>query len=592
MKAPLKADLQALLSTACQSLLADAGAADAAPAAVHIENTRDPAHGDFATNLAMTLARPLKRNPRQIAEDLVARLPEDPRIERVEIAGPGFVNIFLSAAAWQGIARTILDTGADWGFDRSGARGRILIEFVSANPTGPMHVGHGRNAAHGDALARILSAAGWAVTREYYVNDAGRQVDVLTVSAWLRYLEACGETVTLPARGYPGDYLVTTGRALCDVHGDAFRHPAAIVFADLPTEPVEGDKDSVKQGQERYLDALIGRARALLGEAGYAQVRDFALESQIATIRDTLGRFGVAFDHYASEREVVQSGAPARALERLRASGHVYEADGATWLATSALGDEKDRVLYKSDGAATYFANDLAYHEDKIERGFDALIDVWGADHHGYIGRVRAAIQALTGRDDALEVTLIQFVSLSSGRMGKRSGNFVTLADLIDEVGADATRFFYLSRSQDQHLEFDLELAKSQSNDNPVYYVQYAHARICSVFGQARAQGVAVPDRADTDLLAPLTEDREQALLKLLARYPETVATAAAQRAPHTVSFYLRDLADALHGYYNAHKVLIDDAAVRDARLALLAATRVVLASGLGLLGVSAPESM
>lgn len=588
----MKAEIQTLLHTACAALFREEGVAEAPPETPHVENTRDPAHGDLATNLAMTLAKPLKRKPRDIAEALIGYLPDDPRVARIEIAGPGFINFHLSPAAWQDTARAILDAGPEWGFDHSGARGRVLIEFVSANPTGPMHVGHGRNAAYGDALARILGAAGWSVTREYYVNDAGRQVDVLTVSAWLRYLEACGETITMPARGYPGDYLVTTGRALCDVHGDAFRHPASAVFEGLPAEPTEGEKETLKQGQEAYLDALIGRARALLGESGYAQLRDFALAAQIEDIRQTLGRFGVAFDAFASERAIVESGAPARALEQLREGGHVYESEGATWLASSALGDEKDRVLYKSDGAATYFANDLAYHEDKLERGFDKLIDVWGADHHGYINRVRAAMQALAGRQDALEVTLIQFVSLSSGRMGKRSGNFVTLAELIEEVGADATRFSYLFRSHDQHLEFDMELATSRSNDNPVYYVQYAHARICSVFAQARDKNVAVPARATAELLAPLSENHELALLKHLTRFPELIASAAEQRAPHMLAFYLRDLADALHGYYNAHKVLIDDDAVRDARLALLAATRSVLAAGLGLLGVSAPESM
>lgn len=588
----MKADVQALLLSACRTLFEEAGMADAAPDTAHIENTRDPEHGDLASNLAMTLAKPLRKAPRQIAEALVERLPEHPHVAKVEIAGPGFINFFLAPSAWHETARAILASGEEWGFDRSGAKGSILIEFVSANPTGPMHVGHGRNAAYGDALARMLGAAGWQVTREYYVNDAGRQVDVLTISAWLRYLEACGETVTLPARGYPGDYLVATGMALYAERGDTFLVPAATIFDGLPEEPREGDKDDVKRGQEQYLDALIARAHALLGAEHYAAVRDFALDAQLATIRETLARFGVAFDAYASERAVVASGAPSRALARLREQDHVYEEEGAVWLRTSALGDEKDRVLYKSDGAATYFANDLAYHEDKVERGFDTLIDVWGADHHGYIGRVRAAIQALTGRTDALEVTLIQFVSLSSGRMGKRSGNFVTLADLIDEVGADATRFFYLSRSHDQHLEFDLELAKRQSNDNPVFYVQYAHARICSVFAQARSQGVAVPETASLEALAPLTTTHEIDLLKQLTRFPEMLQAAADNRAPHMASFYLRDLADALHSYYNAHKVLVEDAATRDARLALLAATRSVLVAGLGLLGVRAPESM
>lgn len=588
----MKSDIQKLLTTARDALLKEAGAsADTAPP-VQVEDTRDTTHGDVASNLAMTLAKPLRRKPRDIAEALVAQLPAHPHVARVEIAGPGFINFFLTPAAWHDVARGILAAGPEWGHDRSGRRGRVLLEFVSANPTGPMHVGHGRNAAYGDALARVLAAAGWNVAREYYINDAGRQVDVLTLSTWLRYLEQCGEGISLPARGYPGDYLVATAQALYAQHGNAFRHPAKLLFADVPKEPAEGEKEAVKQGQEAYLDALITRAQTLLGEADYRQVRDFALASQLEVIRGTLERFGVAFESWASEREIVGSGAPARALQRLQEAGHVYEADGATWLRTTALGDDKDRVLYKSDGSATYFANDLAYHEDKIERGFDLLIDVWGQDHHGYINRVRAAIEALTGRTDALEVALIQFVSLSSGRMGKRSGNFVTLADLIEEVGTDATRFFYLSRSQDQHLEFDLELAKRQSNDNPVYYVQYAHARICSVFAQAQAQDINVDGRHTGKALDALCEPQEMSLLRTLARYPEVIETAAVQRAPHMLSFYLRELADALHSFYNAQRVLVDDARVRDGRLALLAATRTVLASGLGLLGVSAPQSM
>jgi arginyl-tRNA synthetase len=589
----MKDRLQALVRDALHPLLAEAGAADAMPDPIVIEDSRDPAHGDYACNVAMVLARPLKQSPRKIAEALVARLPTGELVQRVEIAGPGFINFFIDPAARQDVVRAILAAGEGWGRDDSGARGRVLVEFVSANPTGPMHVGHGRNAAYGDALARLLAAAGWNVDREYYVNDAGRQVDVLTTSCWLRYLQALGETVPFPSRGYPGSYLVDTAQHLVEAHGDAFRVDTARLRADLPIEPGddEPDADARKRGQELFLDALIVRAHELLGDA-YPLVRDFALGEQLTAIRDTLARFQVEFERWASERDIVGSGAAGRALEKLREGGHVYEQEGALWLRTSALGDEKDRVLYKRDGAATYFANDLAYHEDKLERGYDRLIDIWGADHHGYIGRVRAAIEALTGRPDALDVKLIQFVTLSSGRMGKRSGNFVTFNDLIAEVGSDAVRFFYLMRSHDQHLEFDLELARSQSNDNPVYYVQYAHARICSVFRQAAEAGIVFDPATVGASLHRLSEPQESHLLALLARYPEVVRNAADQAAPHQMAHALRDLADALHSEYNANKCLVEDAELRTARLALMAATRQVLANGLALLGVSAPEQM
>lgn len=593
----MKDRLQDLVRDALRGLLDEAGAAGAMPDAIVIEDSRDPAHGDYACNVAMVLARPLKQVPRRIAESLAARLA-DPAvldaglIERVEIAGPGFINFFLRAEARLALIPTIL-TNPDWGHDRSGTQGRALVEFVSANPTGPMHVGHGRNAAYGDALAGLLAAAGWQVDREYYVNDAGRQVDVLTASCWLRYLQARGETVPFPARGYPGQYLVDTAARLLAAHGDAFHVDGAAVAAGLPEQPGDEEADEAlrKQGQEQFLDALILRAGELLGETRYAALREFALAEQLTAIRSTLAAFGVVFDRWASERDIVASGAAARALAVLRERGHVYDEGGAIWLRSSALGDEKDRVLYKRDGAATYFANDLAYHEDKLERGYDRLIDVWGADHHGYIARVRAAIEALTGRRDALDVQLIQFVTLSSGRMGKRSGNFVTFDDLIRELDPGAVRFFYLMRSHDQHLEFDLELARSQSNENPVYYVQYAHARICSVFAQAAAQGIGF-DAGAAQALQRLDTAQERQLLAQLGRYPEAVRAAAAHAAPHQMVHYLRELADALHSSYNANKCLVEDAALRDARLALMAATRQVLASGLGLLGVKAVERM
>lgn len=593
----MKSQLQALLEQALASLSSTLGRDVAMPAGLQIDAAKDARHGDFATNLALVVAKPLGQPPRAVAESLLKHLPASPLIAKAEIAGPGFINFFLAPGAFQSVVSTVIRQGTEYGCDRSGVNGKIMVEFVSANPTGPMHVGHGRGAAYGDSLASILAATGWQVHREYYINDAGRQVDILTLSVWLRYLEACGESLPFPKRGYPADYVRATSTALKVEHGDAFRHPAARVFEGLPTEPSapedadEKTKAAIKLQQESYVDALIERARTLLG-ADYAKIQRAGLDDQLAAIRATLEAFGVRFDQWYSEKSLVDSGFAAKAIDRLRAGGHVFEQDGATWLRTTAFGDEKDRVLFKADGAATYFANDLAYHVDKLDRGYPVLLDVWGADHHGYIARVRAAIEALTGRKDALRVQLMQFVTLSSGRMGKRSGNFVTLQDLVSEAGKDATRYFYLLRSHDQHLEFDIELARSQSNDNPVYYVQYAHARICSVFRQLADRGQSFDAHTSDAALHRLVEPQEKLLLTLLQKYPEMLAAAAKQYAPHLLAFFLREVADALHSYYNAHKFMVDDTELQTARLALITATRQVLANAMGLLGVTAPETM
>ncbi len=591
----MKSHLQDLLRVSLDKLLAESGATLAAPV-IQIDATKDSKLGDFASNLAMALAKPLGKPPRAVAEALVKNLPASPRVTKVEIAGPGFINFFLAADSFQAVVPTILTASEKFGRDDSGSKGKILVEFVSANPTGPMHVGHGRGAAYGDALSNILAAAGWQVLREYYINDAGRQVDVLVVSVWLRYLELCGETTAFPSRGYPADYIRATAEKLKTAQGTQLRRTAAEVVtglaadAAIPESASDAQKEEAKSRQETHIDALIARTKQLLG-ADYAVVQKLALDDQLADIRATLDAFGVRFDLWYSEKALVESGAAARALEKLKASGHVYGKDGALWLATEKLGDEKDRVLIKADGSATYFANDLAYHVDKLSRA-PKLMDVWGADHHGYIARMRAAIEAQTGRKDALSVQLIQFVTLSSGRMGKRSGNFVTLQDLIAEAGRDETRFFFLMRSHDQHLEFDIELARSKTNENPVYYVQYACARIASVFRQAVEKGLPYDEAAGLANLARLSEPHEKHLLTVLGRYPEAVQLAAKQYEPHSISFYVREVADALHSYYNAHGFLVDDAALRSARLALVKAAGVVLKNGLGLLGVSAPDRM
>jgi arginyl-tRNA synthetase len=582
----LKDHIQQLISQALSDLPADILDRDAARSAVvHVERTRDRAHGDFASNIAMALAKAARRKPRDLAESLVAALPASDRIARVEIAGPGFINFFLTPAAYHGEIAQVLELAEQYGRAAQGSGHRVLVEFVSANPTGPLHVGHGRNAAYGDSVARLLQAAGHEVGTEYYINDAGRQTDILAVSAWLRYLERAGQTPHFPASGYPGDYIRDIAGVLFEREGERFLRPASEIEHGLPVDAPEGDK-------ETYIDALIGRARELLGDEDYRLIQREALEAQLASIRSTLDGFNVHFDRWYSERELVEHGAVAHALDLLRERGHVYEKDGAVWLRTSELGDEKDRVLVRDDGSYTYFASDVAYHVDKLERGFDELIDVWGADHHGYIARVRAAIEALTGRGDQFTVALIQFVTLASGRMGKRSGNFVTLRELIEEAGTDATRFFYLNRSNDQHLEFDIELARSQTADNPVYYIQYAHARVASVFRQLEEKGLAFDRKLGLAGLDRLSESHEDELLVSISRFPEMVESAAANRAPQLMAHYLRQLANDFHTYYNAHTFLVEDAALRNARLCLVSAARQVIANGLALLGVSAPDTM
>ncbi len=591
----MKSQLQTLLAQALDRLAAAELAGVQRPAEIQLERTRDSAHGDFATNIALGLAKASGRKPRELAELILRALPASALVRKTEIAGPGFINFFLNPTAQFAVLDQILDLGAAYGRAPANSRESIRIEFVSANPTGPLHVGHGRGAAYGDSLANLLEAAGHKVTREYYINDAGRQADVLALSVWLRYLELSGyETPPFPKRAYPGDYIREVAAGFRSEHGDAARlHGTTFKLPpdpEIPENASNEDHKLLKEQQERYLDAMILVCKQALDDTGYRALQRYALDSQLRQIRRTLDEFGVRFDTWVSEQGIVASGASRRAFEKLKAAGLVYDQDGAAWLRTEQLGDEKDRVLYKADQSATYFANDLAYHEDKLERGFARLINVWGADHHGYVARVRAAIEALTGHKGVLQVQLIQFVTLSSGRMGKRSGNFVTFDELLKDTGHDATRFFYLLRSHDQHLEFDIELARSQSNDNPVYYVQYAHARICRVLEQMVEKGWSY-ERASADFTR-LTETHEQALLTLLARCPEVIALSAAQCGPHSVAHYLRELADAFHSYYNAHTFLVEDAALRNARLSLCLSVKQVLHNALDLVGVSAPEKM
>jgi arginyl-tRNA synthetase len=555
---------------------------------LQLDRTRDRAHGDFATNWALIAAPRCGRKPRDLADALVRALPAHPQVADVAVAGPGFVNIRLRPLAYQDELREILARGERYGESDLGRGEHVLLEFVSANPTGPLHVGHGRGAAYGASLANVLRTAGYQVEREYYINDAGRQMDILAASVWLRYLELCGETVPFPANGYRGDYLLPIAHDLLARCGRSLHREPAEILAGLP--PDEGDGGD----RERYIDALVARTRELLGETDYARVFNAGLESILADIRDDLAEFGVSYDRWYSERSLAMSGALDGALQTLRESRYTEVRDGALWFRATEFGDEKDRVVVRENGAPTYFASDIAYHLDKYRRGFDRLIDIWGADHHGYVPRVKAALTALGEDADRLTVLLIQFAILYRGKekisMSTRAGEFVTLRELRHEVGNDAARFFYVLRSHEQHLDFDLELAKSQSTDNPVYYVQYAHARVCSVFAQLTERGNSF-DPAAADL-ERLDNPHEEQLLITLARYPETIEAAARQHAPHHIAHYLKELAQDFHSYYNAQTFLVPEAPVRNARLSLVAAVRQVLRNGLALLGVSAPERM
>ena len=538
--------------------------------------------GDYATNLPLQLAKSLKRNPRELAILLARQIPSSPYVERIEVAGGGFINFFLKLSAKQRIVSRVLSLGPEYGRSRAGAGTRVQVEFVSANPTGPLHVGHGRGAAYGASVANLLQAVGFEVSREYYVNDAGRQMDILALSTWLRYLELCGTALPFPDNAYRGDYVRAMARRLFDAFGARFTHGAQALYHGVPP----ADKDP-----EEHLDALIANAKRLLG-ADYDYIHDFALTEQLDDIRNDLLEFGVGYDCWFSEKSLLTSGGVERAVRLLEERGYLYRQDGALWFPATRFGDEKDRVVQRENGQYTYFASDIAYHLNKFERGFHRVINVWGADHHGYVPRVKGALQALGFDPERLHVALVQFAVLYRGgqkvSMSTRAGEFVTLRQLRQEVGNDAARFFYVLRKSDQHLDFDLDLAKSESTENPVYYVQYAHARVSSVL----AQWGGDPAQLTHADLSPLTEPHEVALLSRLMDYPAVVESAAADLAPHGVAFFLKDLAGEFHSYYNATPFLVPEEPVRLARLALITAVRQVIRNGLALLGVSAPDKM
>ncbi|MDN7244798.1 arginine--tRNA ligase [Planococcus shenhongbingii] len=526
------------------------------PVEVYLESPKDKANGDYATNIAMQLARVAKKAPRVIAEAIVGNLnKETANIEKVDIAGPGFINITIKKDYLLDVVKTVLEQKEDYGRTNSGEGQRIQVEFVSANPTGDLHLGHARGSSVGDSLCNVLDVAGYDVSREYYINDAGNQINNLALSIEARYFEALGEPLNMPEDGYRGQDIKDIAAELVKEHGDKFVH--------------------------------------LTKEERFEAFRKHGLKVELAKLQQDLADFRVEFDSWFSETSLYEKGEIEIALNKLRENGHIYEEDGATWFRSTTFGDDKDRVLIKNDGTFTYLLPDIAYHEDKLSRGFDKLINIWGADHHGYIPRMKAAIEALGYDRDTLEVSIIQMVQLYKDgekmKMSKRTGKAVTMRELVELVGLDAVRYFFAMRSGDSHMDFDLDLAVSQSNENPVYYSQYAHARICSILRQAEEQGFL----ASTDNLDLLASEKEIDVLKKIGDFPQVVADAAKLRAPHRVTTYIQELAAQFHSFYNANKVLdASNAELTTARLALITAVKTTLANALKLVGVSAPDKM
>jgi arginyl-tRNA synthetase len=554
---------------------------------IQVTPSKDLSQGDFASNIAMMLAKQAGKPPRELADLIVGEISSHESIEKIEVAGPGFINFFVASDASHSVIRDILQQGEDYGRSNFGQGQKVQVEFVSANPTGPLHVGHGRGAAIGATIAAILRYVGFDVQCEYYVNDAGRQMDILGTSTWLRYLELCGVEIAFPSNGYQGDYVWDIAATLHRQYGDRFQRSNEQVISNVRADAPGGDK-------EKHIDDLISNATALLGEADYRIVFDTALDTLVDVINKDLHAFGVDYDYWFSERSLADSGQIDNAIQRLNDNGHLYQKDGALWFRSTDFGDEKDRVVKRDNGHTTYFASDIAYHMDKFERGFEHVINIWGADHHGYIARVKASLTALGYDADRLEIQLVQFANLFENgnrlTMSTRSGEFVTLKQLREDVGQDAARFFYVMRKSDQHMDFDLDLARDKSSDNPVYYLQYAHARICSVLRQCEEKGFKLS--LQTADLNRLENTHELQLIKQISLYPERVQSAALRREPHIVVNYLRDLANQFHSWYNAFQFIVDDVELRDARIALAASVKQVLHNGLNLMGVSAPEKM
>lgn len=585
----MKEDITQLLTTAVNNLIAQGTLPTGLTPNIQVERARDPEHGDFACNIAMTLAKAAKTSPRTLAEAIVGELPTHGMISSVSIAGPGFINFKLANDALTSIVPHILKSGAHYGISDLGQNQSIHIEFVSANPTGPLHVGHGRHAAYGASLANILAATGFKVHREYYVNDAGRQMRILALSVWIRYLQASGENVPLPPNAYQGDYILAIAEQLKATKGHAYTTNASDFCSQLPTD-YDPDKD-----KETYIDAVINCAIRTITSTSFDEVQSFSLSAILSDIEQDLGEFGVTYNDWFRESQLFEDGLFDKGIQQLEDQGTVYEKEGARWFRATDFGDEKDRCLIRANGLPTYFASDVAYHLSKFKQ-YDLAIDVLGSDHHGYVPRINAFLKGLSQNPDRLTVKLVQFAILyRKGKqvsMSTRGGDFVTLRELREEVGNDCARFFYVMRKPDQHLDFDLDLAKSKSNDNPVYYIQYAHARICSLFKKAHDANLSTDEQDGCQHLTQLVSPHEKSLLSLLARYPETLKAASLQYAPHMIAHYCQSLATAFHAYYNAEQFMVDDTALRHARFALAAATKVVIHNALSLLGVSCPKAM
>lgn len=560
------------------------------PADIQMTRTKDNTHGDFATNIAMLLSKPLGLKPRELAEKIIAHLPAASQVNKVEIAGPGFINFFLNANSEHSAITAALSQREKFGHAAIGKDRRIHIEFVSANPTGPLHVGHGRGAAFGACVSNLLDTIGYRVHREYYVNDAGRQMRILGGSIWLRYVELLGRNITIPLNAYRGEYVIDTAKTLHQLHGDQFLLSQAAIDAVFPAmEDTPDNKDA-------FIDLLIENIASALSPDQFEIIRKLGVDEVTADIKNDLAEFGVVYNEWFPESSLYEKGWLQTGIDVLKKHGYTYEQDGALWFRATALGDEKDRVLVRHNGVPTYFASDVAYHTYKYDQGYDTIIDVFGADHHGYLPRIKAFLKGLGKDTDKLNILLVQFAILYRGServsMSTRSGEFVTLRELRHEVGNDAARFFYVMRKPEQHLDFDLELAKSTSNENPVYYIQYAHARICSVWRQLAEKQLSFDETAGLAHLDLLTQEDEKNLIAAIASYPELIINAGEQCAPHKLAHFLQTFAQYFHAYYNAHKFIVDEIHLRNARLCLITAAQHVIKNGLTLLGVSAPEKM
>ena len=582
----MKDQLQELLTKCVQDLISK-GILNEMPSKIRIDHTKDNSHGDYATNIALMLSKQAKMSPVELAKIIIDQFEQKNFIKKIEIAGPGFINFFISQESSSSIVNEILVQAASYGCSDIGQGKKVLLEYVSANPTGPLHVGHGRGAAYGATVSNLLRNAGFIVDNEYYVNDAGRQMDILTVSIYLRYLTICGEDLRFPDNGYQGQYINDIAQGIYETSGQKFHLKSDLVFENVCRDGTEGGDKEV------HIDQLIEKAKSILGD-GFKAVFEVGIESILSGIKNDLAEFGVVFEKWFSEQSLIDSGLSESCISKLKDSKNLYEKDGALWFKTTNYGDEKDRVVVRDNGNHTYFASDIAYHLEKLDRGYDKIINVWGADHHGYIPRVKASIEALGHNSDKLEILLVQFANLYRGgskvQMSTRSGSFVTLEDLRAEVGNDAARFFYILRKSEQHMDFDLDLAKSKTNENPVYYIQYAHARICSVFKQADEKELEL-DVSQANL-SLLTEETEKDILRELSRFRSVLESSAIQYEPHQLAYYLRDLSNHFHSYYNACKFIVDDKNLTQARLALINATQRILKNGLSILGVGAPESM